>query len=216
MSMRSSVFVPFVLAGAALVAACASKGVCPPTASATAPAAPDWQDIITEPDHTRLRDWRASLVNAVAQARKDGHGKEIDAGGPLFDPDIALDDVTLAPGSYRCRMIKLGAKTAGHATYTAYPPYPCVVRPGETVSHLAQTEGVQRPTGRLYPDGSARMVFLGVMVLSDEPKGIKYGRDNDRDLAGAVQRVGDARWRMVMPNPAWESMLDVMEITPAA
>jgi hypothetical protein len=53
------------------------------------------------------------------------------------------------------------------------------------------------------------------MELSDEPKAIKYGRDNDRDLAGVVQRVGDRRWRLLLPKPAWESTMDVMEIAPA-
>ena len=171
--------------------------------------------MITDSDHVRLRAWRDSLVAALAQARNDGHGAEIDAAGALLDPDTGLDGATLAEGTYVCRTIKLGAKVSGHASYVAYPAYPCAVRPGDTVERLTQTAGRQRPTGRLFQDGTARMVFLGTMVLSDEPKSIKYGRDNDRDLVGAVQRVGDRRWRMLLPEPAWESTMDVMEITPA-
>ncbi|HEY0315756.1 MAG TPA: DUF4893 domain-containing protein [Sphingomonas sp.] len=212
--IRSSALIPGLCA-ALLLAGCAGKAGCPPAGSAVAAPMPDWRDLISDPDHVRLRAWRESFVAALDQARKDGHGAEIDAAGPLLDPDLALDGATLVEGAYRCRTIKLGNKVAGHASYVAYPAYPCVVRHGDPVERLAQTEGVQRPIGRLYQDGTARMVFLGTMELSDEPKAIRYGRDNDRDLVGAVQRVGDHRWRMLLPRPAWESMMDVMEITPA-
>jgi hypothetical protein len=209
---RFAAFIPAI--ALALLSGCAGGGACPQAASATPPP-PDWRDVITDPDHVRIRAWRESLIAALDQARKDGHGKDIDADGPLFDPDISLDGATLAEGAYHCRTIKLGSKVAGHASYVAYPAYPCTIRRGEVVERLTQTAGVQRPTGRLYQDGPARMIFLGTMMLSDEPAAIKYGRDNDRDLVGAVQRVGDHRWRMLLPKPAWESTMDVMEITPA-
>jgi hypothetical protein len=32
---------------------------------------------------------------------------------------------------------------------------------------------------------------------------------------GVVERVGPARWRLVLPWPRWESNLDVMELVPA-
>jgi hypothetical protein len=199
-----------------LSAACAhGGGACSPTMASATPAPPDWRDIVTDPDHVRLRAWRESFVAALDQSRKDGHGAQIDAAGQLLDPDAGLDGATLPQGAYACRTIKLGSKAVGHASYVAYPPYPCMVHPSETVTRLTQAAGIQRPTGRLYPDGSARMVFLGTMVLSDEPKSIKYGRDNDRDLVGIMQRIGDRRWRMLLPKPAWESTMDVIEITPA-
>jgi hypothetical protein len=52
------------------------------------------------------------------------------------------------------------------------------------------------------------------MIMGDEQKPIAYGRDADRDLVGIVQRIGDGRWRMLLPNPAWESNMDVLELTP--
>ena len=217
--MRSSVTIlPIlsILMAAALLGACAAKGPCPPgSASAMTSPPPDWRDMITDPDHVRVRGWRASFVTALDQARKDGHGAEIDAAGPLLDPDVALDGATLPPGPYRCRTIKLGSKAAGRPTYIAFPAYGCTVRPSDTILRLIQNEGVQRPSGRLFPDGPSRMIFLGTMALSDEPAPIKYGRDVDRDLAGPVQRVGEGRWRLLLPSPAWGSTMDVMEITPA-
>ena len=34
-------------------------------------------------------------------------------------------------------------------------------------------------------------------------------------MAGLVERIGDNRWRLVLPAPAYESLLDVIELVPA-
>jgi hypothetical protein len=200
------------------LAACAHNGACPPAASAQSVAGqsplPDWHDVITDPDHTRLRAWRKSLVDALTKARGSGHGAEIDAQGRLLDPDAGLDNVALPVGFYRCRVVKLGAKEAGHPDYIAYPAHRCQVKPSDTLTRLIELDGLQRPSGRLYPDGASRMVFLGTMILGDERKAIAYGRDTDRDMVGAVQRIEDKRWRVLFPNPAWESNIDVLELVP--
>ena len=39
-------------------------------------------------------------------------------------------------------------------------------------------------------------------------------RDKKRDMAGYVERIGPVRWRLVMPAPHFESLLDVIELTP--
>ena len=39
--------------------------------------------------------------------------------------------------------------------------------------------------------------------------------DPDRDIAGFVERIGDNRWRLIMPKPHFESQFDVMELAPA-
>jgi hypothetical protein len=44
---------------------------------------------------------------------------------------------------------------------------------------------------------------------------MRYGSDHDRNVAGWVERIGDGRWRVVLPYPHFESMLDVIEMTPA-
>ena len=44
---------------------------------------------------------------------------------------------------------------------------------------------------------------------------MQYGRDPDRDLAGWVERIGDNRWRLILPYPIYESTLDVLELVPA-
>jgi hypothetical protein len=197
------------------LAGCVSKTVCPPTgASALAPGTPDWREAISDPDHVRLRNWRKAFTDSLAKARAAGFGTQIDGEGDLLNPDYALDGVTMPDGYYRCRVIKLGAKETGHSEYSAYPPHRCQIRPSDKLKRLVELDGLQRPSGRIYPDSSSRLVFLGTIVLGDETKPITYGRDQDRDVVGAIQRIGEKRWRMLIPSPAWESMMDVMELVP--
>ena len=199
------------------LAGCAHNAACPPAAPgsvASQSSLPDWHDVITDPDHLRLRAWRKSFVDALTKARASGHGAEIDASGKLLDPDAGMDNPLLPVGYYRCRVIKLGAKESGHADYIAYPLHRCQVRPSDRITRMAELDGLQKPSGRLYPDGPSRAIFLGTMIMGDEQKPIAYGRDADRDLVGIVQRIGDDRWRMLLPNPAWGSNMDVLELTP--
>jgi hypothetical protein len=53
-------------------------------------------------------------------------------------------------------------------------------------------------------------------VLGDERRAMQYGEDETRDVAGYVERIGPARWRLVMPQPHFESQLDVMELVPSS
>ncbi len=193
---------------------CATKGACPPATAAGQPPLPDWHDAISDPDHVRLRAWRKAFVDSLAEARSHGHGAEIDAEGRLLDPDAALDGATLPVGFYRCRVIKLGAKQEGHRAFVAYPAHRCQVRPSDRLLRLIELNGLQRPSGRIYPDSASRSIFLGTMILGDESKPIAYGRDVDRDMVGAIERVGEHQWRMLLPSPAWESKMDVMELVP--
>jgi hypothetical protein len=203
---------------AGLATGCATKEPCLPTDVASNQAGangkPDWHDFITDPDHLRLRAWRKAMVDGLTKARASGNGAKIDAEGKLLDPDAGIDDAALPVGFYHCRVIKLGAKEAGHAEYTAYPTHRCQVRPSGDLTRLVELEGLQKPSGHLYQDGPSRVIFLGTMILGDEVKPIAYGRDADRDIVGIVQRVEPKRWRMIIPQPAWESLADVLELTP--
>ena len=71
-----------------------------------------------------------------------------------------------------------------------------------------------RPIGMIFAYDRLRLVFLGTLVLGDETQAYQYGRDEDRDLAAWVERIGDNRWRMLFPYPHYESTLDVIELTP--
>lgn len=172
-----------------------------------------WRRIATSDDRNRLRDWRKTFVKALDQARRAGHGAAIDAEGVLLNPDAAIGG-ELPDGLYRCRVIKLGAKAAGFLDYIAYPAFSCRVQPERGLMGLAKLTGSQRPIGLIFPDSDSRSVFLGTLALGDEPRAMQYGRDPDRDIAAWVERIGEQRWRLVIPEPRFESQTDVYELVP--
>ena len=171
-----------------------------------------WTGAITHADVSRAHDWRTAFTRGLAQARTAGHGAEVDAEGALLQPDAALDGPTLPEGHYRCRVIKLGAKGNGMLPYIAYPAFDCSLEG----NRLAKLNGSQRQAGTLYPDSARRMIFLGTLALGDEAMQRPYGVDPERDIVGAVERIGPNRWRLVMPYPRYESLVDVLELVPAA
>jgi len=115
---------------------------------------------------------------------------------------------------YRCRVIKLGARDAGNLDYVSYPGFNCRVRPEETLQRLGKLSGSQRYVGIIFPSDAVRSVFLGTLAFADESRTLQYGQDQDRDVAGYVERIGPNRWRLLMPQPHFESKVDVMELVP--
>ena len=57
-----------------------------------------------------------------------------------------------------------------------------------------------------------RSVFLGTLVLGDETPRASIWPGPTRDVAGYVERIGAGRWRLLMPQPHFESQFDVMEL----
>ena len=187
------------------LASCATTQATPPTHR--------WQATATEADRVRLRDWRTAFVRALDQARAGGNRAEVEREGKLLEPDAALGG-PVPNGDYRCRAIKVGAKSEGLLNYIAYPAFRCRVSQQGNVQHFDKLSGSQRPHGTIYPADQLRSVFLGTMVLGDETRAYQYGRDPERDLAGWVERIGDNRWRILFPYPHYESTLDVIELVP--
>ena len=184
------------------------------TSRPPATAAPDWRAVATGDDAKRLREWRSDFTRALQNARAAGHGAAIDAEGRLLMPDAAIPGA-LPNGDYRCRIIKLGARGEGLLDYIAYPGFTCRVTQDGATQYLAKLSGSQRPTGRIYPADAMRSVFLGVLMLGDETRPMRYSADPDRTLAGWVERIEDARWRIILPAPRFESLTDVVELIPA-
>lgn len=178
------------------------------------PAGSGWHALATRHDRTRLRDWRKTWVKALALAKASGNQARVDAEGPLLQPDAALSAVTPPAGEYRCRTIKIGARRAGMPDLVAYAPVRCRIAAGEAGLSFAVLNGAQRPQGRLFAEGLRRMMFLGTLQLGDEQGVMRYSHDELRDLAGFIERVGERRWRVVLPAPHFESDLDVIELIP--
>lgn len=174
-----------------------------------------WRQIATEQDRQRIRNWYRSWQRALDDARERGAGAQVDAEGILLNPAAALDDPNLPAGEYRCRTVKLGAKGRATLGFVAYDWFRCRVEDQSGQKRMEKLSGSQRPTGRLFPDVGNREIFLGTLALGDEMMTIPYGSDRLRDMAGMVERIGEQRWRLVLPEPAYESLLDVIEIIPA-
>lgn len=201
-----------LLFGPLLLAACTTDGSGP---AATVPAAAEgWRSVATDYDRERARKWRTAWVRALAQARASGHSAEIAGEGVLLEPDSALRGVAPPPGDYRCRVLKIGGQSEGLLDYVAYPYFDCRISGGGGPMDFVKLTGSQRPVGRLLPDSDRRMVFLGTLQLGDERGNLRYGHDRQRDMIGLLERIGERRWRLAFPYPAFESTLDVIELVP--
>jgi hypothetical protein len=176
----------------------------------------DWRSMATLSDRDRLRDWRSAFVAALRAARAGGHSADLEREGVLLEPDAALGGGPIPNGAYRCRVIKVGAKSEGMLNYIAYPAFDCRIQQAGQVQDFAKLNGSQRQVGSIFPGDALRQVFLGTLVLGDEARAMRYGRDTQRDVAGFVERIGPSRWRLIMPRPHFESQIDVMELVPSS
>jgi Domain of unknown function (DUF4893) len=179
------------------------------------PVVANWRRTITAADNDRLGSWRTAFAAALEKARAAGHGNSISLEGALLIPDAALDSPRPPVGHYRCRVIKLGARASLSLDYLVYPATDCIIEQEDEVLSFVKSGGTQRPVGLLFPEEGNRMVFLGTMVLGDERRPLEYGRDSARDMVGALERIGPKRWRLILPKPRFESMMDVVELVPA-
>lgn len=175
-----------------------------------------YKDVISQNDRVRLRDWRKSFEDALAEARKSGHSAAIAGEGALLDPDSALASPAIPNGMYRCRVIKLGSTAPGSPAFLETAPATCRIRAEHALQRLGKLNGPQRYVGLIFPDDPIHRIFLGTLVFADETRALQYGQDEQRDVAAYLERIGDNRWRLVMPQPHFESRLDVMELVPLA
>lgn len=206
MMFRAATIFTCLFLGAQAGAAARAKEAVPVT---------DWRRVATPSDVSRLHDWRDAFVQGLSAARTAGFAGEIAREGALLDPDAGLDAANLPAGRYRCRTIKLGSK-GGASTYAVGSAADCRVTDEGEVQSLSEINGMQRPTGLLFAGDGRRRVFLGTMMLGDETRPMQYGQDDGRDMAGAVERIGASRWRLVLPYPRFESIVDVVELVPSS
>ena len=210
-----------LIALAALGASCAVKPKLPPgitpTVEVGAPfKAEVWKAVATAPDEDRLGRLGLAWQQALADARKSNPG-DVRKEGALLMPRAALPRPAPTPGSYNCRLIKLGKATAKSKSFESFKPFFCYVEVEDDLLTIVKQTGSQRPAGRLWEDDdSRRLIFLGSLALGDEQQPVAYGDDPRRDMAGVLERIGPFRWRLVIPWPQSTSKLDVFELTPVA
>ena len=206
---------------ALLAAGCTPKprpapGVTPTVEVGTPLKADVWKAVATGADEDRIARLGLAWQEALAEARKSNDG-DVRREGALLRPRAALPRPAPTPGSYNCRLIKLGKATAKSRAYEGFKPFFCYVEvEGDLLTIVKQT-GSQRPAGRLWEDDDpTRLVFLGSLALGDAQQPVAYGDDPKRDMAGVLERIAPFKWRLVIPWPQSTSKLDVFELTPVA
>ena len=206
---------------AALVAttaltACASAPPPPAPPGQSGPALRDWRGIITSIDRDRYRRLDAAWDLALQQARRQAGSGDLDSLGDLIDPDAGKRGVAPPPGAYRCRTVKLGSQGGEEGLgYVVYGWFACRIEATPNGLKFAKETGSQRPSGLLFPEDDRHMVMLGSTALASEPPANSYGQRPDRDLVAVMERIGERRWRLVIPWPQNESNLDLIELVPA-
>lgn len=175
---------------------------------------PEWTKHATQSDIVRIEQWRKSLEDGVKEARRTGHGHEISQRAPLFAVSVGKRDLALSDGKYHCSITKLGGRDGGGLPYIAYPKFRCMVtRVGKRLQFTKLT-GSQMTSGWIHQSDRATGIYLGTSYYGYEDRAPKYGSDEKRDDAAIVERIGERRWRMIFPDPYYESVVDVMELTP--
>lgn len=204
---------------AASVTACATPAPPPPPVLGGPGAGPvlrDWRGIITPRDRDRYSRLDAAWSLALEQARRQRGSGDLASTGDLIDPDAARPSVTPPVGDYRCRTVKLGSQGGDDGLgYVVYGWFACRIEQTPNGLKFSKLTGSQRPSGLLFPENDRQMVMLGSMALADEPAANSYGRRPDRDMVVVLERIGEARWRLVLPWPQNESNLDLIELLPA-
>ncbi len=205
-----------VLAG---LAACAPVAPSPPPSPLdVAPATPQggWRLKATTTDADRLSRLEGAWGQALGEARAQPGSGNLDTLGELIDPMAARPGVTPPSGDYRCRTVKLGSQGSTDGLgYVVYGWFACRTDQDTHGLTFIKTTGSQRPVGRLYPETDQSMVLLASLALSSEPTVDVYGQTPDRDVIAILERIGEERWRLVMPWPQAESTLDLIELIPA-
>lgn len=176
-----------------------------------------WQNIASSEDANRIRRLGTAWSAGLEEARRAGFTNDINAEGKLLNASAAQAKPAPTPGSYSCRMIRLGRERPRGPAFQKFKPFFCYVGvEGELFTIVKQT-GSQRPAGRLWEDDNpTRLIFLGTIALGNEEEARAYGEDPRRDTAGILERIAPFKWRLVIPFTQTGARLDIFELTPVA
>lgn len=207
MNMRALAVASFLMMGAfPVLAAKPSPG----------PAASHWRDIITPDDQSRLdnlwdiRNRALHEAEAAIAAREDNAMEAAADTRPLLDatPTLVRDEDVI--GRYRCRVSKLGGQ---YLQLIRYKFFSCRIHEGPDGSLvIKKTSGSQRFIGRLWLEpNETSYVYLGTTFVNDDQP-IAYNTDPKENSVGRLYRIGKDRLRLELPDPYYESTLDVYEL----
>lgn len=207
-----------VLATLSLSACATPPGPPPPPGGpgGSGPVLRDWRGIVTATDRDRYARRDAAWSLALQQARRQRGSGDLNSLGDLIEPDARRGSVRPPAGDYRCRTVKLGSQGGEDGLgYVVYGWFACRIEQTPNGLKFVKLTGSQRPSGLLFTEDDRHMVMLGSMALASDPPANSYGQRPDRDLIAVLERIGERRWRLVIPWPQNESNLDLIELVPA-
>lgn len=171
-----------------------------------------WRATATSDDQQRIDGlagrWRRALATVPARLRA-----RVTAEGPLLDPDAGLAAPALSPGSYQCRLVRIG----GQRGLASYKPDFCYIAIDDGKQSFTKQTGTQLPGGWLFDDeGGKRVIFLGTLRPREAKIAPPYGQSPQRDVAAVIERIAPFRWRMVLArnDGQTDQLLDIYELTP--
>lgn len=182
-----------------------------PRPSVTLEEAEAWRSVASARDSAALDGLGARWDQTLGVARAAGFGRRIAGEGALLMRSTRLPRAAPAPGTYRCRYVQLGGRK-----WTGSPQGFCYVGVEAGQLSLATELRGLRVGGYLWElKGGDRLVFLGAAVPAGGKTAPAYGEIPARDSAGLVERIGEFRYRLALPEPSPGAGLTVVELVAA-
>jgi hypothetical protein len=167
-----------------------------------------WRQAATPAGLAALDGLDARWAAALADAHRRGGTRTIAAEAPLLDLQAALPRAAPAPGAYRCRLLRVappGARIRGlSVSRSAF----CFVGVKDDQLSLTTEIAGHRLAGYLEDTKTSRaLIFLGSAAGARGQAAIGYGEDPLRDRVGRFERIGEFRYRLLVPAPAAPELL---------
>lgn len=201
---------------AALAGAAACQTLPPEKPAEARPAvvveeAEAWRNVASARDSAALDGLADRWRQALAAGRAANLSRRIAAEGDLLAPDARLARAAPAPGSYRCRYVRPG----GRKWVSSAQGYCYVGVEAGQLSLATELRGL-RLGGYLWEvKGGDRLVFLGGAVPAGAKTAAAYGENPSRDTPGLVERIGEFRYRLTLPEPSPGTGLTIVELVAA-
>jgi hypothetical protein len=188
-----------------------SKGALEPAPPAAVEEVEPWRGVASPRDSALIEAIEDPWERALAAGRAAGSSRRITAEGALLAPSAGLERAAPAPGPYRCRYVRPGGRR-----WAASPEGYCYVGVEAGQLSLATELRGLRVGGYLWErKGGGRLVFLGASVPPGARTPPAYGVTPVRDSAGIFERIGDFRYRLVLPEPSPGAPFTIVEMVAA-
>lgn len=207
-SLMGTVALSVVLAGCST----GPKAVVSVAAGAPVEQPTGWRATATSDDQRRIDDLTGRMQRMLAALPATMRAR-VAAQGMLLNPTAGLDAPTLSPGSYQCRLVRVG----GRRGVVSYKPDFCYIAVVDGKQSFTKQTGTQLPGGWLFDDDSGkRLIFLGTLRPQQAPSAPPYGEVRQRDVAAVIERIAPFRWRMalVKNDGQGDQTLDIYELIP--